>query len=80
MKKLILLFVFATAVAGSFAFKARTTTTTAFYEISGNCNNSAQTNENGCTTTGLHAQCTVNVSGNPLAWNQSDCTDALKLP
>lgn len=83
MKKTFFSLVFATAVIGAFAFKAATAPVTAFYSNAGSlsdCSLSDLTNESDCTTAHTGIQCTVNASGNPKAWNQSDCSQALRRP
>jgi len=80
MKKLLFSATFVVAVVGAFAFHPRTTTVAAHYQDGASCNPTDQTREENCSTGNTGIQCTVNVLGFPPAWNQSNCTEALKQP
>ena len=77
MKRISFFLAFAIAIISGFSFTT-IDGIPAFYRSGPNCL-SGITNETDCSTNNSGVQCTVNVSGNPPAWNNSDCTAALRL-
>ena len=80
MKRLFFYLAFMVGAVAALSFTTTRTKVTAHYLSASSCTPSALTNEDGCSITGQGNQCTVNVAGNPPAWNRDDCNEALSMP